>query len=235
MKNKTKRTVKYAFIKSLPVMAGYLLIGIGFGILMHSKGLGILWTAAMSVFVFAGSMQYVAVDLISGGASLISTAIMTLAVNARHIVYGISMIGKYKDTGKYKPYLIFALTDETYSIACDTEIPEDVDKNKFYFFLSLFNQFYWVVGSLLGSAVGNILPFSTAGIDFSMTALFVVVFINQWKASKKHFSSYLGVLTSVACLFIFGADSFIIPAMIVIVSALCLYKLLEKKEARYEQ
>ena len=234
MRNKNNATLRYAFIKSLPVMAGYLLIGIGFGILMHSKGLNILWTAAMSIFVFAGSMQYIAVDLISGGATLIATALMTLAVNARHLVYGISMIGKYKNTGKYKPYLIFALTDETYSIACDTEIPEEVEKNKFYFLLSLFNQFYWVLGSLLGSAVGNILPFSTSGIDFSMTALFVVVFINQWKASKKHFNSYLGVIASVACLFIFGADSFIIPTMIVIVSALCLYNLFTKKEVSCE-
>lgn len=233
MKNKTKATLKYAFTKSLPVMAGYLLIGIGFGILMHSKGLSILWTAAMSLFVFAGSMQYIAVDLISGGASLISTALITLVVNARHLVYGISMIGKYKDTGKYKPYLIFALTDETYSIACDAEIPENIDKNKFYFLLSLFNQFYWVVGSLLGSAVGNILPFSTAGIDFSMTALFVVVFINQWKASKKHFNSYLGIIASLACLIMFGADSFIIPTMIVIVSALCLYNFFTKKEVKH--
>ena len=233
MKNKTKATLKYAFTKSLPVMAGYLLIGIGFGILMHSKGLSILWTAAMSLFVFAGSMQYIAVDLISGGASLISTALITLVVNARHLVYGISMIGKYKDTGKYKPYLIFALTDETYSIACDAEIPENIDKNKFYFLLSLFNQFYWVVGSLLGSAVGNILPFSTSGIDFSMTALFVVVFINQWKASKKHFNSYLGIIASLACLIMFGADSFIIPTMIVIVSALCLYNFFTKKEVKH--
>lgn len=234
MRNTTKATLKYAFIKSLPVMAGYLLIGIGFGILMHSKGLSLIWTAAMSVFVFAGSMQYIAVDLISGGATLIATALMTLAVNARHLVYGISMIGKYKDTGRYKPYLIFALTDETYSIACDTEVPESIDKNKFYFLLSLFNQLYWVIGSLLGSAIGNILPFSTAGIDFSMTALFLVVFINQWRASKKHFNSYLGVIASIACLLIFGADSFIIPSMIVIVSALCLYNLLSKKEVKHE-
>ena len=234
MRNTTKATLKYAFIKSLPVMAGYLLIGIGFGILMHSKGLSLIWTAAMSVFVFAGSMQYIAVDLISGGATLIATALMTLAVNARHLVYGISMIGKYKDTGRYKPYLIFALTDETYSIACDTEVPESIGKNKFYFLLSLFNQLYWVIGSLLGSAIGNILPFSTAGIDFSMTALFLVVFINQWRASKKHFNSYLGVIASIACLLIFGADSFIIPSMIVIVSALCLYNLLSKKEVKHE-
>ena len=234
MEAKYKDTIKYAFIKSLPVMAGYLLIGIGFGILMHSKGYGVVWSAAMSVFVYAGSMQYAAVELISGGASLITAALMTFVVNARHIVYGISMLKGYKNTGKYKPYLIFALTDETYSIVCDGEIPESVKKNKFYFLLSLFNHLYWIIGSVIGAVAGNIIPFSTEGIDFSMTALFVVVFINQWKASDKHFNAYLGLIGSIACLLIFGADKFIIPSMLVIIAGLCLYILLGKKEAEHD-
>ena len=172
-------TVKHAFKQSVPIMAGYIVLGMGFGVLLESKGYGVLWAIAMSVFIYAGSMQYVAINLITGGASLIATALMTLMVNARHLFYGISMLDKYKNTGKYKPYLIFALTDETYSLVCSGKIPAEVDRNKYYFLVSLFDQVYWVIGSVIGSVVGSVLNFNTAGIDFSMTALFLVVFVEQ--------------------------------------------------------
>ena len=135
-------TAKYAFKQSVPIMAGYIVLGMGFGVLLESKGYGVLWAIAMSVFIYAGSMQYVAVNLITGGASVIATALMTLMVNARHLFYGISMLDKYKNTGKYKPYLISALTDETYSLVCSGTIPEGVDRNKYYFLVSLFDQVY---------------------------------------------------------------------------------------------
>ena len=159
---------------------------------------------------------------------MIATALMTLMVNARHLFYGISMLDKYKNTGKYKPYLIFALTDETYSLVCSGTIPEGVDRNKYYFLVSLFNQFYWVLGSVIGSVVGSVLNFNTAGIDFSMTALFLVVFVEQWKSTKDHASAITGVAASVVCLLIFGAGNFVIPAMISITVILLLMRKVRK-------
>ena len=221
-------TAKYAFKQSVPIMAGYIVLGMGFGVLLESKGYGVLWAIAMSVFIYAGSMQYVAVNLITGGASVIATVLMTLMVNARHLFYGISMLDKYKNTGKYKPYLIFALTDETYSLVCSGTIPEGVDRNKYYFLVSLFDQIYWVIGSVIGSVVGSVLNFNTAGIDFSMTALFLVVFVEQWKSTKDHASAITGVAASVVCLLIFGAGNFVIPAMISITVILLLMRKFRK-------
>ena len=221
-------TVKHAFKQSVPIMAGYIVLGMGFGVLLESKGYGVLWAIAMSVFIYAGSMQYVAINLITGGASLIATALMTLMVNARHLFYGISMLDKYKNTGKYKPYLIFALTDETYSLVCSGKIPEGVDRNKYYFLVSLFDQVYWVIGSVIGSVVGSVLNFNTVGIDFSMTALFLVVFVEQWKSTKDHASAITGVAASVVCLLIFGVGNFVIPAMISITVILLLMRKFRK-------
>ena len=221
-------TVKHAFKQSVPIMAGYIVLGMGFGVLLESKGYGVLWAIAMSVFIYAGSMQYVAINLITGGASLIATALMTLMVNARHLFYGISMLDKYKNTGKYKPYLIFALTDETYSLVCSGKIPEGVDRNKYYFLVSLFDQVYWLIGSVIGSVVGSVLNFNTAGIDFSMTALFLVVFVEQWKSTKDHASAITGVAASVVCLLIFGVGNFVIPAMISITVILLLMRKFRK-------
>ena len=221
-------TAKYAFKQSVPIMAGYIVLGMGFGVLLESKGYGVLWAIAMSVFIYAGSMQYVAINLITGGASLIATALMMLMVNARHLFYGISMLDKYKNTGKYKPYLIFALTDETYSLVCSGKIPEGVDRNKYYFLVSLFDQVYWVIGSVIGSVVGSVLNFNTAGIDFSMTALFLVVFVEQWKSTKDRASAITGVAVSVVCLLIFGAGNFVIPSMISITVILLLMRKFRK-------
>lgn len=212
-------------------MAGYLVLGMGFGILLETKGYGIWWALAMSVFIYAGSMQYVAIDLISGGASFLSAALMTLMVNARHLFYGISMLDRYKETGAKKPYLIFSLTDETYSLVCSGDVPEGVEQKKYFFWVSLFDQFYWVIGSVTGSLIGSLITFNTAGIEFSMTALFVVVFVEQWKSAHSHLSALIGVITSVICLLIFGADSFLIPAMIAITVVLTLFrKALDNKE-----
>ena len=166
-----RQTVRYSFRASLPVMAGYVVLGMGFGILFQSRGYCWWWSFLMSLTVYAGSMQYVAIDLISGGASLITTALMTLMVNIRHLFYGITMLDKYKETGAEKPYLIFALTDETFSLVCSPELPDEVDRRRYYLLVSLFNQFYWVAGSTLGGILGSTLPFDTQGIDFSMTAL----------------------------------------------------------------
>lgn len=213
---KNKITIKYAFKQSLPVMAGYLVLGMGFGILLKTKGYGVVWAFFMSLFIYAGSMQYVTINLLSGGATILSAALMTLMVNARHLFYGISMIERYKDTDPYKPYLIFGLTDETYSLVCSGTVPESVDEKQYFFLLTFLNQCYWIIGSVVGSLLGSLITFNTAGIEFSMTALFLVVFVEQWKSVKNHTSAVVGVGTSVVCLFVFGAENFLIPAMIAI-------------------
>lgn len=225
MKN---RIIRLAFIKSLPVMAGYIVLGIGFGILLRNAGYGVLWSFAMSLFIYAGTMQYVGVGLISGGASVITTAITTVMVNARHLFYSISMIDRYKGSGKYKPYLIFALTDETYSLLSDGTVPEGLedpkDLNLYRFLVSFFNQCYWVTGSVLGSLLGAVLPFSTEGIEFSMTALFIASFTEQWLKTRDHVPALTGLLSTLLCLIIFGSENFLIPAMLLITLVLTLLR-----------
>lgn len=213
--------IKRAFRASLPVFAGYIVLGIGFGILLKTKGYGLLWAALSSVFVYAGSLQYIMVNLIAAGAPLITTALTAVMVNARHLFYGISMIDRYKGAGKKKPYLIFALTDETYSLVCSDESVRGVrDRYRYYFFLSMFNQIYWITGSVMGSVLGGLITFSTEGIDFALTALFVTIFVDQWLSTKDHRAALTGVIASVVCLLIFGADNFLIPAMLCITAAL---------------
>ena len=218
------RTIRQAFLKSIPVLAGYVVLGIGFGILMRDAGYGVLWTAAMSLFIYAGSLQYVGVGLLTGGASVLTTAITSLMVNARHLFYSISMIDKYKDAGQYKPYMIFALTDETYSLLCDGMTPSGVDTNQYRFLVSIFNHSYWVTGSVIGSLLGAVLPFSTEGIEFSMTALFVAAFTEQWLTTKDHVPALTGLICTLLCLIVFGKDNFLIPAMLLITLVLTLLR-----------
>ena len=218
------QTIKQAFIKSIPVLAGYVVLGIGFGILMRNAGYGILWATSMSVFIFAGSMQYAGVGLLAGGASVLTTIVTTIMVNARHLFYSISMIDKYKDAGKYKPYMIFALTDETYSLLCDGKVPDGVKPNLYRFLVSFFNQCYWIAGSIIGNLLGAVLPFSTAGIEFSMTALFVASFTEQWLKTKDHVPALTGLLCTLLCLLVFGRENFLIPAMLLITLVLTLLR-----------
>ena len=219
--NVRREDIRKAFIASVPVMAGYIVLGAGFGIVLETKGLGLIWAVAMSVFIYAGSMQYVAIELITEGASLITTALTTLMVNARHLFYGISMVDKYKGAGKKKPYLIFALTDETYSLVCSDESVKDVNnKYLYYFTVSLLNQIYWITGTVIGSLSGRMINFSTEGIDFALTALFVTIFTEQWISEKNHGPAIAGLASSILCLVVFGKDNFLIPAMCCIVAVL---------------
>ena len=218
------KTVKAAFVKSLPVMAGYIILGIGFGILAHNAGYGILWALSMSLLIYAGSMQYVGIGLLAGGASVLTVVLTTIMVNARHLFYSISMLRHYKNAGRYKPYLIFSLTDETYSLLCDGSVPEGTDPNRFRFLVSLFNHFYWVLGSITGSLLSGILPFSTAGIEFSMTALFIASFTEQWITAKDHIPAITGLLGTLLCLIAFGPERFLIPAMLLITLFLTLFR-----------
>lgn len=220
-----KQIVKIAFKDTIPVLTGYVVLGFGFGIILKSNGYGIFLAFLMSLLIYAGSMQYVAIGLLTSGASLITSALTTLMVNARHLFYGISMLEKYKNIGKGKPYLIFALTDETYSLVCHDNPNVPSEKRKYYYLLvSLFNQIYWIIGSLLGAAVGSMVNFNSEGIDFALTALFLTVFIEQWLSTKKHVPALIGVAVSVICLVIFGSENFLIPTMLIIALLLCLYK-----------
>ena len=205
-----------AFLKSLPVMAGYVVLGIGFGILLRNAGYGLVWATAMAVTIYAGSMQYVGVGLLAGGAGILTAVFTTVMVNARHLFYSISMIDRYKNAGKYKPYLIFALTDETYSLLCDGDAPDEEHADLYRFLVSLFNQLYWITGCILGSLLGAVLPFSSAGIEFSMTALFIASFTEQWLRTREHLPAVTGLLSTLLCLLLFGPERFLIPAMLLI-------------------
>ncbi len=216
--------VRKAFLKSLPVMAGYVVLGIGFGILLRNTGYGVLWSAAMAILIYAGSMQYVGIGLLAGGAGILTTILTTVMVNARHLFYSISMIDRYKNAGKYKPYMIFALTDETYSLLCDGETPDREHADLYRFLVSLFNQLYWITGCILGSLLGAVLPFSTAGIEFSMTALFIASFTEQWLRTKDHIPAMTGLLATFLCLIVFGPENFLIPAMLLITLILTLLR-----------
>lgn len=209
-------SVRAAFFDTVPVMTGYVFLGFGFGILMHQSGYGVLWAGAMSLFIYAGSMQYVAVSLLNSGAGLLTAALTTFVVNARHLFYGISMVDGYKGTGKKKPYLIFALTDETYSLVSKNQVPEGMNRHLYCFLVSLFDHCYWVAGTVLGSLAGSLIPINYEGIDFVLTALFVTIFVEQWLSTDDHKPAIIGVVSTVVCLLIFGQEIFLIPSMVVI-------------------
>lgn len=218
------KALKSAFPHTIPVLMGYLFIGIAFGILLRSKGYNFGWAILMSIFIFAGSMQFVAISLLTSNFNLIAVVFMTLMVNARHLFYGLSMLDKFKDMGKKKPYMIFSLTDETFSLLSSTEPPQNINKNWFYFFIALLNHFYWIIGSAIGGIIGSVFSFNTKGIDFVMTALFVVIFVEQWKSNKNHIPALIGISASLLCLVIFGASRFILPSMVFILITLTIFR-----------
>lgn len=220
-----KTVFRKALTAALPVMYSYLIIGMGFGVVVQSRGFGPLWAGAMSVFIYAGSMQFVALELIGSGASLLTAAITTVMVNLRHVFYGLSMVDKYKTTGAFKPYLIYALSDETYSLVCNPPELLPGEQRYFYLLVSSMDQACWVLGSILGGLLGAALPFSTEGIDFALTALFVCVVAEQWLSTKEHTPALLGLGLSVLCLLLFGPESFLLPAMLLILLGLSLYRL----------
>lgn len=220
----TKKTFKRAFKDSLPILAGYLALGIGFGVLLQSKGYSFLWAILMSCTIYAGAGQYAAVDLLSSGATLLTTALMTLLINARHFFYGFSLLDKYKGTGKVKPYLIFGLTDETYSLVCTAKLDDNINHKKYYFFLTALDQLYWITGCTLGALLGEFIPFNSTGIEFAMTAIFVVIFVEQWMSTKQHLPAILGAFTTLVCMFVFGKQLFIIPSMILIAFELVIFR-----------
>lgn len=215
-----RQALKAAFPYTIPVLTGYLFLGISYGVLITSSGFPFWMPMLTSLTVFAGSMEFVLVNLLLDGFNLLQAFLMTLMINARHLFYGISMLDRYKGMGWKKLYLIFGLTDESFSVNCVTDPPEGVDHGWFVFFVTLLDHCYWFTGASLGGIFGSIIHFNTEGLDFVMTAMFVVIFLEQWMKEKSHLSSLLGLLMPVLCLLIFGADSFMIPAMIAILLGL---------------
>lgn len=228
--NTYKAAFKAAFPHTLPVMTGYLFIGIAFGVMFADKGYNFLWAGLMSLLVYAGSGQYLAVNFFDPSVSLLQVAFLTFMVNVRHIFYGLSLLDKFKVSGKKKPYMIFSLTDETYSLYFLTKTPPGVDEGKFLFALSILDQSYWIVGSMIGGLAGTLIPFDSTGIDFAMTALFIVIFVEQWLEKKNRFPAVVGVVASVISLMIFGKDSFILPSMIIIMIVLLSNHRIEEKK-----
>lgn len=231
------RAIKEAFPKTLPVMAGYLFLGASYGVLMASRGFSFLFPALTSLLVFAGSMEFTLANLLVGAFSPVEALLMALVINARHVFYGISMLDKYRDMGAFKPYLIFSLTDETFSVNYTAKIPEGVSRRHFYFYTSILNHLYWVTGATLGGLLGSLIPLGTEGFDFAMTAMFSVILLEQLlSGSKNILSAFLGVGVSLLSLLVFGADTFLIPAMLGIFGALTLLRRpIERLTARSEE
>ena len=219
-----KKALKAAFPFTVPVMLGYISVGIAFGLLAEKSGLNFFWALLMSLAIYAGSMQFIAINLIVSGMGLVEIGLMTLIVNIRHLFYGLSFIDRFKTMGRKKLYMIFSLSDETYSLLCAAEAPEEINSDQFLFSISLLNQIYWLIGTLLGSMAGNLIKFNTAGIDFAMTALFVVIFIEQWKSFKTHIPAFIGIVATIVSLVIFGPDNLIVPSMGFILVALAMFK-----------
>lgn len=207
---------------TLPVLAGYLFLGTGFGILLSENGYGIGWAFFMSLFMYAGSAQYLAISLMASQASLAATAIATFLLNARHIFYGISLVDTYKGTGLKKGYLIFGLTDETYSLVTQNQPPEGISPPFYCLLVTLLDHIYWVAGSVLGGILGKALPISFEGVEFVLTALFVALFTEQWLSNKNHTPALIGVMSTVLCLILVGKDLFLIPSMALIALLLTL-------------
>jgi 4-azaleucine resistance transporter AzlC len=226
-----KKAFRKAFPYTIPVLTGYLFIGTAFGVMYAEKGYSFLWAILMSILVYAGSGQYLAVNFFVPGFSFLQVIFLTFMVNVRHIFYGISLLGKFNKIGMKRWYMIFGLTDETYSLLCTTNVPEDVEEDKFLFAITIMNHSYWVLGSAIGAIAGTVLPINSEGIDFAMTALFVVIFIEQWMDRKNRIPEMIGVAVAIVALTIFGASSFVLPAMLSIVALLFVgRKRLDKEE-----
>jgi 4-azaleucine resistance transporter AzlC len=226
------RAFRAAAPQTLPVFAGYLVLGLGYGIYVQSLGLPVWLPPLMGTVVYGGSLEFVLASLLLGSFAPVSAFLMALMIQARHLFYGLTMLQRYRGYGLRSAYMIFAMSDETFSITCSAEPPEGVDRGWFMFFVTLLDQFYWVASAAMGAALGAVLPFSTEGVDFVMTAMFVVIFLNQWEKEKQHASAVIGLVAPLVCLRIFGAGSFLIPSMVCILAVLLLLRRpIEAKES----
>ena len=234
MKENKLKTIQFALTKSLPVLFGYLFLGSAFGIMLYEAGYNVVWAILISFVVYAGSGQFLLVSLLSSAASLPTVAFMTLFVNSRHIFYGLSYIETFKKGGWRYPFMIFSLTDETYSVNTSFRtVPDDVDEVKARYYIGFFDHIYWIMGTIIGSLAGQLIPIDFTGVDFSMTALFVVIYIDQMLSSKNKITGIIGIVCAAVCLVIFGADKFLLPSLILTVALLSAMKpLIDKKEVK---
>ena len=229
------KALKAAFPQTIPIFTGFWFLGMTYGIYMNASGFSFVYPLCMSLLIYGGSLEFVAVEMLLSPFAPLQTFIMALLIQARHLFYGLSMLDKFKGLGWKKYYLIFGMCDETFSVNCSADIPEDVDRGWFYFWVTLLNQFYWSAAATTGGIVGSLLKIDTSGISFVMTAMFVVIFLEQWLKEKEHSASLIGLAVSVLCLVVFGPDSFMVPTMVLIVGLLALLrKPLEKKEVLQE-
>ncbi len=228
MDNKSNSIYKKAFLaafpKTIPVMEGFSFLGMAYGIYMNVSGFSFVYPMIMSIVIFGGSLEFVTVTMLLGAFAPLQAFLAAVMIQARHLFYGIAMLDRFKNQGIKKLYLIYAMCDETFSVNYSAIIPKDVDDGWFMFFVSLLNQIYWVLGATIGGLVGSLLTIDTKGIDFVMTAMFVVIFLDQFLKDKQHYSAVIGVIMSIICLYIFGADSFLIPTMICIVVLLTIFR-----------
>lgn len=212
--------LRAAFPATIPVLTGYLCIGMAYGLLMANAGYGVFWALLLSLLCYAGSMEFVAVSLLTAGFDPVQALLMALMINARHAFYGLSMLEKYRGTGWARPFLIFSLTDETFSLVSTLEPPDGVTRRDFYFWISLLDYLYWQMGSVLGALIGGLLPFDTTGLDFALTALFIVLFLEQWRKRENRPVALIGLGCTAASLAVVGADRLVIPAMVLILAVL---------------
>lgn len=221
---KIAKAFKCAFPYTIPIFAGYWFLGIAYGIYMSVSGFSFVYPMIMSFIIYGGSLEFVAVSMLLSPFAPVQTFVMAFMIQARHLFYGISMLEKYKNTGWKKFYLIFGMSDETFSVNCSAEIPKDVDKGWFYLFTTLLDRIYWISGATIGGLMGNLIDFNTKGLDFAMTALFVVILVEQILKERSHLSTLIGMITSIACLLLFGGDNFMIPTMICILVLLTAFR-----------
>ena len=214
------RAFKCAFPYTIPIFAGFCFLGMTYGIYAKTSGFSFWYPLAMGIAIFGGSLEFLTVSMLLAPYAPVQVLLTALLIQARHLFYGISMLDKYKGTGWKKPYLIYGMCDETFSVNCTAKIPPDVDRGWFYFFVTLLDQIYWVAGATIGGILGGVLHFNTNGLDFVMTAMFVVIFMEQWIKDQRHVSQWIGLAAGVICLLFFGADHFLIPTMICILCAL---------------
>lgn len=225
-------SIKFSFKQTIPVLFGYVFMGAANGLLLQRAGFNFIWVFFISVFVYAGSGQFLLVALLSGGASVLNTAVMQLSINSRHFFYGLSFLEKFKKMGKAYLYMIFSLTDETYSLLCAVKPPKELNESKVYLQIAALNHGYWIFGCTAGALLGTLITFETKGIDFTMTALFVVILIEQWKAPTARLPAVIGGGCAAFCLLIFGADGFILPALLL---TICLLMVFKKHIARVKE
>jgi 4-azaleucine resistance transporter AzlC len=218
------RAFKYAFPKTIPILMGFLFLGMSYGFYMRVSGFSFFFPLIMSIVIFGGSLEFLAVSMLLSPFAPIQTFLVAIVIQARHLFYGLAMLEKYKGLGIKRLYLIYGMCDESFSINCSAELPSHVDKGWFYFFVTLLNHSYWILGATLGALIGGFISFNTEGIEFVMTSMFVVIFLEGWLKGGKRISSLIGVLSSVVCLVIFGADTFLVPSMVCIVALLSVFR-----------